>query len=260
MSSINVFKTTILPFQGPKEAAIDSLKKFIDRHVLDNNEYKLIKYVTDGVSLRSSLIEALIDYLKSEELSDKSQLATSPMHIVNDFYMLTVKTIAKSETMIRLAYALQDELQKTTTPDYIKQKTVLTPQFFDSFKDVLKSLESIEMRTSFQNLRNVQELKLKNVIQYYWENEGNLSKKEDTCYYDCEHYDLIQNYNTNSCEGDIHDCAFKIKVFTSEYFVLPSSDDRIYDGYSLSDAWYGLPTPTGTSRTQMSSSVVLMYT
>lgn len=94
---------------------------------------------------------------------------------------------------------------------------------------------------SYRILNNVKAVRLINVLQYFWESEEKLSP-EGSCTSDCETYQNMKYDGGDGCFGSVRDCQFKISVHHTEYQLLQGNGpgDRIYEGYSLNDKWYGL--------------------
>lgn len=97
----------------------------------------------------------------------------------------------------------------------VKRRTTLAP-LSDSMKQSMSNLNSIGNWQLNMNLKNPPTLRLKNVLQYFWENERMISRNSDTCKRECSTYTNVGFEGGDGCIGSVRDCKQKVKLFRSE--------------------------------------------
>lgn len=202
-SSIVEFNRTITKFSGSNAELLSKVEKFINLYENKHNEEKLIKHAIEATSSSGShlsLVDFLIDILKKQESNFDNVISSSPMQIVHEFYITIIETVSKSDAMMNLCQILKQKLE--SSGQNFNRRSSLTKEFYKSYEQSLMKIQ--DHRSTFLNLNNIQELKLKNVIQLFLQNELDLSRNT-TCSRDCQYYNN-QKYNHDGCYGSMHNC------------------------------------------------------
>lgn len=73
-----------------------------------------------------------------------------------------------------------------------------------------ESLQNVKVE-SYLNLDDKPtEVRLINVLQYFWINEKELSRESKTCWQNCDFYKTV-SFNDDGCIGTIRDCERKLQ-------------------------------------------------
>lgn len=213
-SSIDYFNKKILKFTGSKEEFLKKLDNFIEDYEKNHYEDKLIRLAIEDIAGQPSLISS---YINALEGSKDHHAISSTMQSVFELYLTIISQVSKGDAMMNLCYTLQNQLRNVENLLEYNRRSSLTDELMTSMVHSMKTLSGISHRTSFLSLNTpLREVKLRNVIQYFWQNERELTGAEDTCYYTC-YYFKFRKYNDNGCYGAVRNCEFKISVFNHEY-------------------------------------------
>lgn len=213
-SSIYYFKNTLLKFNGSQREFLRRLDKFIDSYEMNNYENRLISSAVERVLGQPSLVDLIISFLNEgrETVTDNAD-SSSTMQTIYELHLLIIEKVSQGDAMMNICHSLKSELSGQNSSAIAHRRSSITEKLITSMKSSMKRLE--DNRKSFLNFDRVKEVKLKNVIQYFWQNEYELTKSEKTCYYTCSYFKNVF-YSADGCYGRVRNCEFKMSVFTSE--------------------------------------------
>lgn len=217
-SAVDDFKKNLLTSTDSPKKLLKNLNLFIKNYENKRYEDRLIRSAIGSFIGQQSLVDALIaSLIDGEEMSTANYVSSSTMQTVFDFYLAIMDKVSQGDAMMNFCYYWRSKLNEKKSPlRQIRPRSSLTQSFFNSMRSSMGRLEGSKRRSSYINLMNVEEVRLKNVIQYFWQNEYELSRSEETCYYTCEHF-KNSYYSANGCYGSVRDCEFKISVFHVEW-------------------------------------------
>lgn len=215
-ASISNLNKNILTFTGSKDDFLKKLDQFVEDYEKKLNEDQLIRLAIEDIAGQSSLISTYISVLLDEETNNKPHVISSTIQSVYEFYSTIFNIVSRGDAMMNLCYTLQNQLRDSENPRF-KRRSSLTNELVTSMINSLEKLVDLKHRYSFLKINSpIQEVKFKNVIQYFWQNENELSGSTETCTDDCEHF-VNRRYSNDGCYGYVRDCEFKISVFKGEH-------------------------------------------
>lgn len=209
-SHITKFKTSPKTFSGSKKELLKWVKNYMANYNSNAYEDELMNLATDRFLTEHSLVDAYIVFLKDKESS--KEVVSSTMQIIYQFYMATMLRVLESDAMVNFAKILQNELSEPSSNATVVQHSSITKEFRDSFKESMRKLQDIQHRSThlhFDSENVPKDVKLKIVIQYFWQNERELSGREDTCKYKCHDF-TYRSYSNDGCYGRLRDCKMMV--------------------------------------------------
>lgn len=220
-SSIAQFQKNILGFSGGRQQLLFALNKFIEHYENQNYEDKMIRFAVEGFAGQEPMVNSFIESLLIEEKNPETKMMGSTMQLVYEFYLTILDKITKGDAVMNFCYTLRHKLLNRNNYRRgklrIKRRSSVSAEFFKSLIESLGRVNGTQHRATYPNLsRDVKEVKLKNVIQYFWKNEFDLSGNK-TCSNDCTMFNNNKYDDDNGCSGAVRNCEYGFASRTTEY-------------------------------------------
>lgn len=235
----HTFKRSILPHMMSNYSTfLTKLTDFTKKYDDNNYEYKLVSYIKRSVLDMYSLIDGLAEISQNYERNNQAPIATSSSKIFYDFYSEIMMKVLEGFSLKQLCEMFLQGLTQgkfkffMNSFDYnftffclfnlyltdydpniakilqIKKQDVLSI-LINSMIDYLDKVQKPENLNVYIQLGNIHEIRLINVLQYFWENEEQLSGSADTCKENCEHYADSFHDGGGGCYGRVRGCREK---------------------------------------------------
>lgn len=241
-AEVNQFESIVSGYYSNATSLIQRLDSFIEDYKKKELEFKLIEKLESSNSASKSLVKEILSLFRQYQKDPLSSTVSSPLQILYDIYVITFATILKGNILLESSSNLKAALQGI---QYEEDKKFL---FSKKSKDLEKFFNSVEKAFSYvvdndleafialQINGNNNEIKLINLLQYFWESEHLLSGKTNTCSDNCDHF-VNRQYSNDGCSGAVHDCE---SVSSSvKYLRQNPQNDRIYNGYFYKNEEFG---------------------
>lgn len=241
-AEVNQFETIVSGYYSNATSLILRLDSFIEAYKRKELEFKLIEKLESSNSASKSLIKEILELFRQYQKDPLSSTVSSPIQILYDIYVITFTSILKGNILLESSSNLKAALLGIHYEEdkrfLFNKKSKDLEKFFNSVTKALSYVndDDLEAFIGLETNGNNNEIKMINVLQYFWEAEHLLSGKTNTCSDECSHFQSRQ-YSNDGCSGAVHDCqsvSNSVKLLRQN-----PQNDRIYNGYIYNGKEFG---------------------
>lgn len=265
-----VTSTNDVNIQSTLELFINSRKKTVDFEMMDF----LIRIVLQD----NSVIKSFTDITKLIEKSDSTDIQASPNSFSYQFLLSVFYSAMKYVNVFETASLIVQQSKGDTLDNTIwtNRRKELLEKFKKSVNEASRFVGDQKSLSSFLNLpqkNSPPTVQFRKFLQTYWANEK-VTNKEQSCAGDCDNKEFI-DINDGYCNGYVGNCEyvskFGVKYPTESFpgaddvvhrdqpetFYISNDNERIYDGHTLGNDFYGKKSNSYKKKLELGSSLNL---